>query len=110
MGIAAALVFLGGCGGHRPLQIVAATSPVAGRSYTTVGRATGTSCQQKLFTFAITDGGRTYDAFQAALKSQPEADALIDTTADTSVLNILIWSRSCAHVNGEAVKFKRAAS
>ena len=88
------------------MQIAASTEPIGKRSYDIVGNARGESCQFTVFNYAVSEGGRTYDAYQAALKSSG-AEALIDVTAyyrqTVYPLNI---RRDCAVVEGKAIKFK----
>lgn len=106
LGGIAVLSLVGACGGNLPLQIVDSSIPPAGRSYQSVGQVAGKSCQQSVFGFAISDGGRTYDAYKAALAAAPGADALIDVASDVSVYTIYPWSRICVHVTGEAVTYR----
>jgi hypothetical protein len=94
-----------GCGGSAPLQIADASIPPAGRSYKSLGWTSAESCQERLFGFAITDGGRTYDAYKAALAAKPGADALIDVTTDTHLRVIVVWQRICVELHGEAIQF-----
>ncbi len=92
------------CTVYQPHDIAPTTAPTLSRAFKEVGPVRGESCQNRVFGFAISDGGRLYDARNAAL-ANADADALIDVTADVDATDYLVFRRQCIVVEGKAIKF-----
>ena len=102
-----ALALLGtGCTSYAPAKrpIWASSEPIAGRTYQVVGNAYGESCQWTVLGFNTSEGGRAYDAYNAAVEDG--ADALIDVTVDMKSSFYFLVGKRCAMVEGTAIRFE----
>ena len=88
-----------------PGGIAASSTPINGREYTNLGRATTTDSRVHLFGFIPLSGANTTrDALAAAVRSR-NGDAMINITVESYNQWFFIITRAATRVDGEVIKF-----
>jgi hypothetical protein len=100
----AALLGLAGCS-HYPGGIAPSTIPLAPGGYTVVKEhVKGSDCRVAILGILPVSGGNQTDvAIREAILSAPNANALVNVTADAYTQYWILWSHTCTVVRGTAV-------
>ena len=100
----AGLFVLAGCS-HYPGGIAPSTIPLAPGGYTVVKEdVQGSDCRVALLgILPVSGGNRTDAAIREAILSAPNANALVNVTADAYTQYWILWSHTCTVVRGTAV-------
>ena len=104
--IAAAMVAMSGCSSY-PGMIQDKSKPIAQNGYTVVGdEVSATECQVFLLGIAMSDlrGSAGRRMYKKALDQAPGADALIEYTTDTKMINAALISVQWYTLTGVPVK------
>lgn len=90
-----------------PGGIAPSSTPINGRAYKNLGRATKTDSRVHLFGFIPLSGANTTrDAIDAAVRSR-DGDAMINITVESYNQWFLIITRSATRVDGDVIKFSQ---